>query len=260
VGEPTGPELSGAERAEDLFVFSVDHVTLAKGARMVVPIASYEAEFESVYTLDLPASPPTQALRNLGTEQHRQIAEIISRPVARHVLRICNENTEGYPLTTAPALIVREGRALAQGLMTYTPVGASVDLEVGKAVDIGVKTDEIETDRVPNAVKWDGHDYMRVDIGFEAALTNRKSHPVRVEVRKFAFGNPVGATAGGESEAVSVFAADAGWDFGGSPWWQNYSWPYYWHRLNGAARFTWSVDLKPGETMELGASWQYFWN
>ncbi len=259
-GQPTGPELLGAERAEDLFVFSVDHVTLAGGARMVLPLASYEAAFESVYTLDLPASPPTQALRNLGTEQHRQIAETLSRPVAKHVLRISNENTEGYPLTTAPALIVREGRALAQGLMTYTPVGASVDLEVGKAVDIGVKTDEIETDRTPSAVNWDGHDYMRVAIGFEAALTNRKSHPVRVEVRKYAFGNPVGATAGGEGEAVSVFAADAGWDLEGSPWWQNYSWPYYWHRLNGAARFMWTVDLKPGETMELGASWQYFWN
>ncbi len=259
-GQPSAPELSGAERAEDLFVFSVDHVTLARGARMVVPLTSTETTFESVYTLDLPASPPTQALRNLGSEQHRQIAEILSRPVAQHVLRICNENTEGHPFTTAPALIVREGRALAQGLMTYTPVGASLDLAVGKAVDLGVKTDEIESARVPNAVKWDGHDYMRVDIGFEAQLTNRKSHPVRVEVRKFAFGNPVDATAEGLSEAVSVFSADASWDFGGSPWWQHYNWPYYWHRLNGAARFTWSVELKPGETIGLGATWQYFWN
>lgn len=258
--QPVSPELTGSEQAEDLFVFSVDHVTLAKGARMVLPLTSYETTYESVYTLDLPASPPAQALRNLNNEQHRQITELLSRPVARHVLRICNENDEGYPITTAPALVVRNGRALAQGMITYAAHGASVDLEVGKAVDIGVKTDELETDRIPNAERWDGHDYFRVSIGFEAKLTNRKSHPVRVEVRKFAFGNPDEATQGGVSEAISVFSAEAGVEFGDAPWWQYYSWPYYWHRLNGAARYTWTVDIEPGESVELGASWHYFWN
>lgn len=258
--QPPAPALDGAERAEDLYVFSVRNVSLAKGARMVLQLASYDVPFESVYRLDLPAGPPVQALRRLNSEEQRRIAEQLERPVVRHVLRLRNQNPHGHPITTAPALVIRHGRALAQGLIGYASPGATVDLEVGAAVDIGVETREVEDRRVPNALRWDDDDYMRVDIAFGAEITNRKPEPVRIEVRKLAFGLPDQAGQGGEASALSVFAADVAWAYRHTPWWRHYSWPYYWHRLNGAAQFRWTIDLEPGAATTLEASWHYFWD
>lgn len=256
----TSPELTGGERAEDLFVFTMEHVTLRRGARMVLPLAAYEAPYTVVYKLDLPASPPTMALRHFNNDQQRELARLLSRPTARHVLRICNENDDALPITTAPAIVVKDGRTLAQGLLPYASHGAEVELEVGRAVDIAVRTDETEANRVPDAINWDNSTFGRVDIRQQTTLTNRKPHAVTVEITKLAFGSPDSAGQGGKGDAVSVFSDEAFWEGPEQAWWRWYSWPYWWHRLNGAARFTWSVTLEPGENTTLDAAWHYFWN
>lgn len=253
------PEFSGAERAEDLFVFTVDGVTLRKGARLVLPVASYECDASSVYTLDLPAAPPTQAHQHFNTQQQRDIAALLDRPVARHVLRIEHENDKGYPITTAPALVVRDGVTLAQGLITYTPSGASVDLEVGSAVDIAVEVNERETGRTPSDLRWRNDDYVRIDAALGADLTNRKPHPVRLEVRRLVFGSPVEASHDAEQVRLSVFEAERQWSAAQTVWWRWYGWPWYWHALNGATEFRWDVELDAGEELTLEASWYYHW-
>jgi len=259
-GGQAPPDFLGGERAEDLFIFTLSDVTLARGARMVLSAIEYEAEANSLYTLELPGSPPTQALERFNNDQHRQLARLLNNPTPRHVLRIQNKNDGGYPITTAPALVVRNGRTLAQGLLTYTAHGASVDLEVGAAVDISVETDEREALREPDALRWNGRDYARIDITFEAELTNHKTHPTSIEVRKLAFGSPDSVGQGGEAVARSVFSDEVQGRSTASHWWRWWSWPSYWHRLNGAAEFTWTIELAPGETKALDAAWRYFWN
>ncbi len=257
--QPAAPVFEGSERAEDLFVYTVESVSLAEGARMVLPLVSYESPVASVYTLDLPAEPPMEAIQRFNSSQQREIAEMLDRPAPRHVLRIKNENDRGYPLTTAPALVIKDGRALAQGLLTYTPEGASVDLKVGVAVDITVDTQEREINRVPNAMEWAGRDYMRIDNVVEIHMTNRKPHAVTVEVRKLALGLSDRVGQDGEATQLSIFDVDAWRGVDGGRWWRWYNWPYYWQRLNGATEFSWTVDLDPAETITLDAEWHYFW-
>lgn len=257
--QPASPALTGSERAEDLYVFSIENISLSKGARMVVPLVSYEVSSSSVYRLDLPASPPVQALQHFNNDQHRQLAQLLNRPTAMHLLRIKNDNPEGYPITTAPAMIVKDGRTLAQGLLTYAAPGAIVDLEVGAAVDIAVDTHEQESGRQPDAQLWNGYQHSRIDIASQIQLTNRKPHKVTVEVRKLAFGLPGVAGQNGKAVALSVFGDELFVEAEGVAWWRWYSWPYYWHRLNGASRFTWTVELESGADTCLDASWHYFW-
>lgn len=253
----TTPEVTGGERAEDLYVFTVEHLSLDRGARVVLPLASYEVSYETVYTLDLIAGPPVQALQNFSTEMHREMARDLHRPVARHVLRLRNSNDRGMPITTAPALIVKDGRTLAQGLLRYAPAGARADLEVGAAVDLTVTTEENETGREPNALTWGSNRFGRIDIGFLGCITNRKGHPVTVEVTKLALGHSDGVGAGGESDAVSLLGESAFWS---ASWWRHYSWPWWWHGVNAATRYTWTLEIEPGESAEFDASWHYFWN
>jgi len=47
---------------------------------------------------------------------------------------------------------------------------------------------------------------------------------------------------------------------GNSPsWWGWYSWPSWWHQLNGVGRITWKIDLAAGKSVDLGYTWHYFW-
>ncbi|MDZ4773994.1 MAG: hypothetical protein SGI72_12765, partial [Planctomycetota bacterium] len=126
--EEGGPSRSGpqvdekGQNAEDLFIFTVQHVTLAKGERMVLPIATYDCEYRDIYRLDVPLAPPADANLGLQDERAVDIARQLNAPKARHVVRLKNASTA--PFTTAPALVLANGRVLAQGRMTYAPIGA----------------------------------------------------------------------------------------------------------------------------------------
>jgi len=40
-----GPDVAGSGKNEDLYIFTLEHVTLKKGQRMVVPVAEYELKY-----------------------------------------------------------------------------------------------------------------------------------------------------------------------------------------------------------------------
>ena len=98
-----GPEIGEAGKSEDLFVFNVQHVTLKRGERMVLPIAEFTLPYKDVFTLDLPFGPPPEVRANLNNEQQRELARLFNAPKVMHKIRLTNNSK--YPLTTAPALM-----------------------------------------------------------------------------------------------------------------------------------------------------------
>jgi hypothetical protein len=253
-----GPNLPETTASEDLFVFTARHITLKKGDRMVMPIAVYSVPYIVVFTLDLPFSPPPEVRTNLNSEQQSEMARLFAAPKVTHKIRLTNKGS--YPLTTAPTLIVRENRVLAQGMMTYTSVGANTDLEITKAVDIQVAKSETETQRIPNAVRWHGDDYSRVDLAGKITLTNYKSQPIELEITRHVLGNVQTADHGGVISKINAFE-DGSYVAGGDypSWWRWYSWPSWWHQMNGVARINWKLSLEPGKSVDLGYTWHYFW-
>lgn len=255
---PASPELTGSERAEDLFVYTVEHITLRRGARMVVPLVSYEVGYESLYRLEIPARPPFDLGRSIPANRAIELERALTRPIPTHLLRIENENGERYPITTAPALVIRDGRALAQGMFTFTAPGGSCDLEIGKGVEIGVDAVETEGERELGAVRWNGDDYARARHEFSATITNLKDAPVRMEVVKAAFGDRPEGGQGAVVEMLGLYEAvlrgEHDWD-----WWRGQSWPWWWSRFNGTARISWEITVGAGERVELDAGWWYYW-
>ena len=61
-------------------------------------------------------------------------------PKVKKTLRIVNN--QPAPFTTAPALIQSSKGMLAQGMMTYTPAGGSVDITITTAVNVPVRQQE----------------------------------------------------------------------------------------------------------------------
>jgi hypothetical protein len=256
-GPGLGPELPESTKSEDLFVFTVRNVTMRKGERMVAAVAEYTLPYTDVFSLDLPFAPPPDVQANLNTEQEAEMARLFSAPKVAHKARFTNKSS--YPLTTAPALIVRDNRVLAQGLMTYTAVNASSDLEITKAVDIQVAKSDAETGRVPSAARWQGDDYARVDLTGTIKLTNYRDNAVDIEVTRHVLGNVTGAGNGGVVTKVNVFE-DGSYMAGDSPrWWRWYQWPNWWPHFNGVGRINWKIRIEPGKSADLGYTWHYFW-
>jgi len=265
-----GPEVSGSERSEDLFVFEVQHVSLKKGERMVLPVTEFVLPYHDVFTLDVPFTPPPEIWGNvmdymrsrMTNPAEESIARLMNAPKVQHQIRLTNDSKA--PLTTAPALIMGQGRLLAQGLMTYTAIGGNCDLPITAAVDIAVAKSEKETARTPNAVTWNKESYARADLTGTLKLTNRKDKKVTVEVTRYVLGNLTEAGQDGKIEMVNVFedtsflpagvAQQPSWG-----WWWWYNWPYWWYRFNGIGKATWTVNLEPGKAAELTYAWNYYW-
>ncbi len=251
-----GPEIGGATQSEDLFVFTVKNVTLAKGQRMVIPVSQYSLEYKDIYTLDVPFTPPTE-LRTQVNEQQAELIRLMLAPKVLHKIRLFNGNSQ--PLTTAPALLLKDGRVLSQGMMTYTSKGGAVDITLTTAVDVRVKKTDKEAKRTPNAVTFDGHAFWRVDVSSTLELTNQSGKPIEIEVTRFVLGNVGEADQGATAEMVNLLEDDAAVSYARPPWWGYYAWPNWWGRLNGIGRVTWSPKLEPGKSAKLSYSWYYYW-
>ena len=253
-----GPEVTGSTRNEDLFVFSVQHITLKKGQRMVLPVAEFTLKYQDVFTLDVPFTPPPEIRGNFNNEQQAEMARLFYAPKVMHKIRLTNSSK--YPLTTAPALIVKGDRVLSQGMMTYAAPGSSADVDVTAAVEIQVRKTDNETKRTPNAAQWEGNQYSRIDLEGMISLTSHRKQPVEVEVTRSALGSIESADHDGKIEMANVFEDGKYMANGDYPyWWNWYSWPYWWHHFNGVGRVTWKVTLEPEKRMDLGYKWNYYW-
>jgi hypothetical protein len=253
-----GPEVGGGSQSEDLFVFTVKNVTLAKGQRMVLPVGQFAVEYKDVYTLDVPYAPPVEMRRQVADPQTAELVRLMTAPKVLHKIRLFNGNTQ--PLTTAPALILKEGKVLSQAMMTYTSKGGAVDLTLTTAVDVRVKKSDKEVKRTPNAAHFNGSDFWKIDIASTIEITNQSGKPIEVEVTRYVLGNVDKAGDGAKAEMVNLLEDDDGWvTHARPPWWGYYSWPAWWGHFNGIGRVTWAVKLEPGKSAEQSYSWHYFW-
>jgi hypothetical protein len=258
LGGELGSEVGEAGKSEDLFVFTVPHVSLKRGERMVLTVAEFSLPYKDVFTLELPFGPPPEVRANLNDEQQRELARLFSTPKVMHKLRLTNNSK--YPLTTAPALITRSGRVLAQGLMTYTSTGANVDLPITTAVDFQVKKSDVETKRTPDAVHENGSSYTRIDLAGKITVASHHAQKVDLEVTRFILGAPDSADHEGKVEKLNVFEnGEFLTGASSSSWWSWYGWPSWWNYFNGVGRITWKLNLEPKESVELEYQWHYFW-
>jgi hypothetical protein len=206
--------------------------------------------------LDIPFAPPPEMRRNFDNARERELAQMLTGPKVMHRVRLTNKGNA--PLTTAPALMLREDKVLGQGLMTYTAVGSEGDLDITAAVDVKVKKTDTETDRVPNAETWQGDKYGRVNLAGTITLTNYRDKAVEVEVKRHVLGNVSEASDKGRIETLNVFE-DSSFGDGRPPWWGWYSWPGWWYHFNAVSRVTWTVKLEPGQPLDLKYTWNYYW-
>lgn len=162
----TGPPTTG-ESAEDLFFYDREHVTLAKGERGQYPILSETVPFRHIYQWTV-ADDPTPANKNADQVWHS--------------ISLSNRGTT--PWTTAPALVVSNGKPLAQDTMPYTASGSSAEVKLTIATDVAVERAEFEVDRKPRDLQRFGYTYDAVIVEGTLTITNFKREAITVDVTK----------------------------------------------------------------------------
>lgn len=253
-GDNLGPDIPSAGQTEDLFVFKLKNISLRKGERMVFTLAEQTLKYKDVYIVDLPFSPPSELSGNINSQQQLELARLMRTPKATHKIRISNNGN--HPFTTAPALIVRDDSVLAEGMLTYTAIGASTDLEITKAINILAKKTDTETKRTPNAVRWQGNDYSRVDLASSISLTNLYKQPVYIEINRYILGSIDSASTNGEVKNINILEDDSFLGLGSSSYSYNSSWAY---QFNGAGKVSWKTTLESGKNISFDYNWHYFW-
>lgn len=250
-GGNAGPGVSAAEKNEDLFLFTVKNLNLKRGERMTLPVVEFDITYKDVYTLELPPAPPSTTQAYYSFAQSPEYARLLATPRVQHQIRLCN--TSMYPLTTAPALLLREARVLAQGMMTYTAPGAESDLPLTAAVDVALKRADKETGRTPNVTRIDGNDLTRVDLTGAISLTNYRKEPVALEVTRYVFGTVLTATLDGKVEALDpLTGVDELEGYNLRSLMSNEV-----YRYNALGKVFWKLSVDPGKTATLNYNWQY---
>jgi hypothetical protein len=252
-----GPEVASSGKSEDLYIFTLDNISLKKGQRMVISVGEYKLKYKDVYVLDLPFGPPPEVRERFNNDQVAQIAKLYNAPKAIHKIRITN--SANCPLTTAPALILRDGRIISQGMMTYTAIGSSSDLDLTTAIDISVKKLDVEAERIPNAVNWNGYNYFRSNMAGSISLTNYRTDTIDLEIKRTVLGTidnannegKIAQLGGYEGEWISIDVLPF--------WWNWYTWPSWWYHFNPVGQVNWNLTLEPGESINLEYKWHYFW-
>jgi hypothetical protein len=257
--------VDAGSKSEDLFVFSMKHISLKKGERMVVPVLEAEVPYEDLYTLDVPIVPPPEvartninAYRSSGSDSQTDGRADES---LKFVHKVRLKNTLPQPFTTAPALLVdnSQGREviLAQSLMTYASPGSASDLTVTTAVDLKAARHESETGRQDSATTWLDNKYSRINLQGEITVTNLGPKPAKIEINRKVLGRVDSVCEGASMLMLNALSQ------GGSSqlptWWGFYSWPDWWAQINGIGKFTFHADVGPGKKAAFSYKWHYFW-
>ena len=223
-----------ATAEQDLFVYSVEELSLARGDRATVALWQSSVPLRHLYTMDVQAGRNWQSSpRPPNKSGSLSPLRLVTNNVW-HQLELTN-GTE-VPWTTGPVMLLRTFLPLGQELLTYTPRGGRMLLPVTVAVDVRGTYAEQEIDREARALYWGNHHWARIHKKGTVTLTNYRDEPIDMLITVSAVGNAQSASDGGTIRIDSARHA----------------------AVNHDSEVTWKISLEPGESRTLTYVFSYY--
>jgi hypothetical protein len=235
------PDELTAAGAQDLFVYHLPQLSLAKGERAAIPIFTAPAPYRDVYTWDVRIKRSDIEAAPSGSDAVSPL--VLSTNEVWHQVELTNRSD--VPWTTGAAMLLEGHQPLAQELLTYTPTKNAVRLPVTVSVETRGSFTEEETGRDLNALVWDRTNYARIEKLAQLRLTNNKPVAIDTEITVRLGGK---ATAASDEGRITLGAFNqADWnEYRGHP------------AVNNSSTITWRLKLQPGETFEPTVTYHYF--
>jgi hypothetical protein len=214
------------EKSGDMYIYKLGKISLSKSTKGSFPIFAGNVEYKDKYEGSI--YDITNYTNTRFVPQEEKPFDIF------HSLEV--KNTAQVPLTTASVMVVNEKEQfVAQDELKYTPVGATNNIRLSKAIDIIMKNSEEEKSREDNAKKIGKTTYSKVVIKGVIPVQNYQNKDVTVNITKTLSGT-VNAT----SDAGKVIKKNS----------YNY--------INPTSEIKWELTLKAGGKQNLTYEYELF--
>jgi len=210
--------------AEDLFLYPLEDVTLAKGERGYYPLFTETVPYEEIYGWQIPDYISEQDVYGHPSGGREQVEP---PEIVWHSLKLTNSTK--VPWTTAPAETVKDDQILGQDTLPYTPPKGEGTLRITQAVSVKAEQAELETNRERGVVQYYGYPYDRVTIEGRLRVRNFLEKTISLEIKKTLSGEVKKTTPEAKTERLARGLA----------------------RMNPVHLLTWNIQLKPGAEQEL---------
>ena len=232
-GDQANPSLPGYSTArdgqvfEDLFLYPLDHVTLARQETACFPLFTANVPYRHVYTWKIPDMLDED-------ERYQRDPRRGEERTAEEVWHSCRmTNNMKMPWTTAAAEFINDGQIIGQDTCYYTAPGVETTIRINRAMNLLAEAGELELQRERNAQVFHGTHYDLVKVKGELKLHNRLDRSATVEVTKNLSGQ-VGETTPEAKDRATAKGLK---------------------RVNPRHVLVWEIELKPGQKEVL--SYQY---
>lgn len=229
---PFDPSQLEGMQLEDLFFYSRPGVTLETGERGYYVLFQEQADYEHVYTLDIPETGWWQN----ANEAYREPSMAPAPFDVWHTLEFTNPSA--FPFTTAAATTFKNGQIIGQDMLSYTAPKGKAVLRITKALDVSNDVVEEETDRQIRALAATSRSnaYDLVTAKGTIEVVNYKAEAVKLKVTKLLVGEVTTVSHDGTVVKNRVGLRS----------------------LNPNSSISWTVPLKAGEKLELTYSFKVY--
>jgi hypothetical protein len=182
------------EKTNDLYYFNLGKLNIEEKSKTIVPLQTTEVSYEDLYELNAEDQTNYWSNERIVNDPDRII------PIF-HILKI--KNTGTAPFTTGPIFVVdKNEKPLAQDEIKYTATGASVKINLSKALDLNAKNTEDVISTSYEKRVLNNHQYTVARISGKMTVTNYQSKAVKVNISKTLTGKVLAA---GDGKTESTY-------------------------------------------------------
>lgn len=177
------------DKNNDMYIYRIGKISLVKNSKGIYPIFAGSIECKDKYEGEIPDKN--------GYANSRSIDNSETTYDLYHSLEI--KNSTSMPLTSAPITIINsKEQFMSQDKLAYTPIGATTNIRLSKAIDIIMKNMEEESKRTDKAKQIGKQVYSSIILKGTISLENFQTKEVNVTITKGLNGGASTASDGGK--------------------------------------------------------------
>lgn len=209
----------------DLHYQDVGPQTMEEGDSLAMETASGKAAYDRIVEWIVPDT--RQANGRYVEEYQRQNDPEEYQDAVWDAVRF--RNPLDFPMTTAPAMIVADGKFNGQQMSYWVNPGEETTLHVTKSLSVRVRSVEQEVDNRRDEVWVGGHRHHKATLEGTLTANNHRNEPITLVIRRRFSGELISAD---KEPKASLLEEGAGY-------------------VNRRNELNWTLALKPGEEVKL---------
>lgn len=206
--------------AEDLHYESIGKQDLLEGDSLSLEVATAEATCERIVEWNVPDfrnyDGRMRRGQQPGADDEPWDAVQFSNPLK-------------FPMTTAAASVLEDGKFRGQSMATWTAPGQRASIKINKALTVRGEHSEIEEEGKRTTVWIAGEDYQRTNVKGTLKVSNARAEAVKMVVRLKLSGDLIEA----QGDPAKTLLTDGV------------------RSVNPRRQLEWSIDLAAGKTQEM---------